>query len=74
MNKVAQLKPVPALPPDLPGRLRKLADDVEAGIVTAMAVGYVCEGSYEFLWPSSLAESLTITTLMQASALDNFRR
>jgi hypothetical protein len=74
VNKITQLKPVPALPPDLPGRLRQMADDVEAGRVTAMVVGYVCEDSYEFLWPSSLTESLTITALLQASALDRFRR
>jgi hypothetical protein len=47
---------------------------VEAGRVTAMVVGYVCEDSYEFLWPSSLTESLTITALLQASAWDRFRR
>jgi hypothetical protein len=74
VSKIVQLIPVPALPPDLPGRLRQLADDVEAGRVTEMAVGYVCEGEYEFLWPSSLVDSLTITTLMKASALDRFRR
>ena len=44
-DKLARLKTVPALPPDLPGRLRQMAEDVEAGRVTAMAVGYVCDGS-----------------------------
>jgi hypothetical protein len=74
MSNITKLAPLPALPPDLPGRLRQLADDVEAGRVTAMVVAYVCDDCYEFLWPSSLTESLTITTLAQASALDRLRR
>ena len=74
MNKITALKPPPLLPPDLPGRLRQMAEDVEEGRVTAMVVGYVCDGCYEFLWPSSLTDSLTIATLAQASALDRLRR
>mgnify|MGYP003442502533 CR=1 FL=1 len=71
---VTALKPLPPLPYDTAARLRELADDVEAGKVTAMAVGYVYEGCYEFLWPSSIIESMTITTLMQAAAIDRMRR
>ena len=74
MGKITQLKQMSKLPADLPGRLRQMADDVEAGSVTAMVVGYVCDDKYEFMWPSSLIESLTIATLLQASALDRFRR
>lgn len=74
MTNLVQLKPAPALPADLPATLRRLADDVEAGKVTAMVVGYVCDDTYQFLWPSSLTDSMTITTLMQACALDRFRQ
>jgi len=74
MSNIKRLEVLPPLPPDLSARLREMADDVEAGRVTAMIVGYVFDGSYEFLWPSSLADSLTISTLAQASALDRFRR
>ena len=73
MNNVTKLIPAPSLPADLAGKLRQLAEDVEDGRVTAMAIGYVCDGSYAFLWPSSLTDSLTISTLMQARALDNVR-
>jgi hypothetical protein len=74
MDKVVTLKTLPPLPPDLPARLREMADDVEAGRITAMIVGYVCDDCYEFLWPSSMTDSLTIATLAQASALDRLRR
>lgn len=74
MSNVRKLEALPALPPDLPARLREMADDVEAGRVTAMIVGYVFDGVYEFLWPSSLNDCLTIATLAQASALDRMRR
>lgn len=65
----------PALPPDLPGVLRQLADDVEAGKVTEMIVGYVQgdTGTYKFLWPSSTLDSLTLTTLAHAEAVDRMR-
>jgi len=74
MASVVSLSVVPPLPADTAGRLRQLADDVEAGRVTALAVGYVFEGGYEFLWPSSLLDSMTLSTLMQASAIDRMRR
>jgi len=74
MSNVVTLKTLPQLPPDLPARLREMADDVESGRVTAMIVGYVCDGCYGFLWPSSMTDSLTIATLAQASALDRLRR
>jgi len=74
MDKVVPLKTLPPLPTDLPARLRGMADDVESGRVTAMVVGYVSDGCYEFLWPSSMNDSLIIATLAQASAIDRLRR
>ena len=73
MSNVTTLKPLPQLPPDLPDRLRELADDVEAGRVTSMVVAYVLDGGYAFMWPSSLVDSLTLATLAQASALERMR-
>ena len=72
MSLVA-LKRAPAMPLDTPSILRKLADDVEAGSVDSMVVAYVQDGSYCFLWPSSLIESMTLTTLAHASAVDRMR-
>jgi hypothetical protein len=74
MSNITQLKPLPAMPPDLPEILRRLADDVESGAITSMIVAYVQDGNYEFLWPSSLIESMTLTTIAQQTAIDRFRR
>jgi hypothetical protein len=74
VSNITTLKPLPHLPADLPDRLRRLVDDVEAGRVTSMVVAYVYDGAYEFLWPSSLVDSMTLTTLAQASAIDRMRR
>lgn len=71
---IAILRPPPALPADLPARLREMADDVEAGRVTAMVVAYVYDGHYEFLWPSSKLDSMTLTTLAHQAAIDRMRR
>ena len=72
-NNIKLLDKPRHLPGDVPARLRQLADDVEQGRVTAMAVGYVIDGGYEFMWPSSLVDSLTLASLMQASAVAKFR-
>ena len=74
MGSIIKLEPLRALPADLPDRLRELAVYVESGRVTEMIVGYVCDGNYEFLWPSSLLDSLTLATLAQANAVDRLRR
>ena len=73
MSNITTLKTLPLLPADLPRRLREMADDVESGRVTAMVVAYVFDGSYEYLWPSSLNDSLIISTLAQARAIDRYR-
>lgn len=73
VGDIVTLNVVAHLPPDLPARLRRMADDVEAGLVTAMVVAYVYEGRYEFLWPSSRADSVLLTALAHASALERMR-
>ena len=72
--QVKLLKQPSPMPADVPDRLRQLAADVESGRVTALVIGLVCDDNYEFVWPSSLNESLLIATLLQASALDRLRR
>ncbi len=71
---VVALPVLPPLPDDLPGRLRELADWVEKGIVTQMVLGFAVEGEYEFLWPSSLHDSVVLCSMMQQQAIDNMRR
>lgn len=74
MTNVRKLEPPKAMPDDFPAALRKLASNVESGRVTAMVVACVADGCYEFLWPSSLSESVLLTTMAQQSAIDNMRR
>jgi len=74
--KLTVLKsPRRALPADLPQELRNLASRVECGDVTEMVVAY-CSGSdgdYEYMFPSSLQESLLLATLLQARCIDRYR-
>ena len=74
MADIRKLELVPALPPDLPAKLREMAADVESGRITAMVVAYVEDDGYSFLWPSTPIESITLTALAQQTALDRFRR
>jgi len=73
MSNLVKLTPPNPLPPDLPEKLRELADRVEAGKVTAMTATFLEDGYYNYLWPSSLTESLIMATLAQAQALDRYR-
>lgn len=75
-GEVLHLKqvPKPALPSDTPAALRRLAEDIEAGTVTELVVAYVQDGDYCFLWPSTLIDSITLTTLAQSAAVDRMRR
>lgn len=73
MNVVPLTQPSP-LPAKFPDELRQLAADVEACKVTEMVVALVREGSFEFIFPSSGLDSLTLTMLAQATAIDRLRR
>lgn len=57
-----------ALPSDFPDILRKLADRIEAGEVTAF-VGVAVAEEYEYLWPMSLCDSVMLTSLLNHRAL-----
>ena len=64
MNIVEFKKPAP-MPGDFPSILRDLAGSVEKGQVTEFVCAAVIDGNYEFLFPSSLADSLLLATLLQ---------
>lgn len=70
MSSIVALKQPLKLPPDLPDVLRDLADKVASGRVTEMVVAYVIDDNFEYLWPSSLVDSVTLTTLAQAVRRD----
>lgn len=59
------------LPADFPGILRALADRIESGEVTQF-VGLAVSEEYEFLFPSSLHESLVLASLLQHRAAAKF--
>ena len=71
---VVALSPPRLLPRDLPATLRDLADRVERGDVTEMVVGFCERDGYEFLWPSSLHQSLILCVMLQQTAIDRMRR
>lgn len=68
MSNVRLLTPVAAMPADFPAALRDLADRVERGEVSSAVVAF-CTGHFEFLWPSSLVDSLVLTDLLHDAAL-----
>lgn len=59
--------------PDTPKVLRELADLCEAGRIESLVIGFVQDGSYNFWWPSSRNASLTLATLLQATAINRMR-
>lgn len=73
MGNVTALKTKPKLPDDLPEILRSLANEVESGAITDMVIGYVANGDYKFLWPSSLVDSLVLCDLAHSMALDRMQ-
>lgn len=57
------------IPSDFPGILRKIADRIEAGEITAF-VGMAVSEEYEFLWPMSLCDSVMLSSLLNHRALE----
>lgn len=76
MSNIHDLKlaPRPAMPADFPDVLRSLALLVEKGEITEMVIAMVHNDGYSFIWPSSMADSLVLTTLAQATAIDKLRK
>lgn len=57
------------IPSDFSGILRKLADRIDAGEITAF-VGVAVSEEYEFLWPMSLCDSVMLSSLLNHRALE----
>jgi len=72
MSNITVLKQSNPMPDDFPSMLRALADRVERGEITSF-VGAWSSENYEFLFPSSLSDSLVLATLLQRVAVDKFR-
>lgn len=73
MNNIFEIKKPPPLPPDLPGVLRELADDIEKGTVMEFVCAMVRNGQYEFHFPSSLASTLVLATLLQHRSIKRMK-
>jgi len=65
-------KPSIDLAPDFSAVLRELADAVDAGEIGGACVIVVRNGEYELHFPSSLSESLIMSTLLHRRATDKF--
>lgn len=63
-----------AINTDFPLRLRELADCAARGEIDSAVVAYVGpDGAFNFLWPSSLTDSLVLAAMLQGLALDRMR-
>jgi len=70
--KLAEIPKSSPLPPDFPAVLRALADRVERGEIAAF-VGAFSDGErFEFLYPSSLNNSLLLASLLQGRTVAKF--
>ena len=70
---VVSLKPRGALPDDTASQLRDLAERVEKGEITELVIALVSDDVFEFLFPSSLTESLVLANLLHQKCIDRFR-
>lgn len=66
--QVVKLEKRSALPADLPGILRAIADRIESGEITGF-VGLAVSEEYEYLWPMSLCDSVMLSSLLNHRAL-----
>ena len=53
--------------------LRKLADQVEAGVVVEAVIAFTDKEHYQYIWGASKAQSVLLSTLLQARAIANMR-
>lgn len=62
------------LAPGFAAILRELADTVDAGEISSMAVICVRDGQYELYMPSSINETILLATLLHRRAVDRVLR
>ncbi len=72
MSNLTVLKQTPRLPSDAAAQLRKIADSIDAGETTELCAAMVTNGSYEFLFVSSLTDSLVLASLLQHRCVERF--
>lgn len=72
MTNIRVLDTGKKLPADLSENLRELANKVDRGEITEFVAGYVINGEYEFLYPSSLNDSMILTSIMQHLTADKY--
>lgn len=53
------------VPPDVPFKLRKLADDIEAGDVEGVVVAYALRDDYKFIIGAKSEKSVVLGTLLK---------
>ena len=70
MNIIMMKRP----PSDLAARLRKMADDIDAGLLTDIVIASVTSGNYEFTYGASLLDCLVMSDLLHQSCIDRMRR
>lgn len=66
--------PIKRPPSDLAAVLRDMADRVDAGAITEMLVVRVENGSYEFMYGASLADSIVMASLLLHSCVERMKR
>ena len=72
MSNVKLLPTKNSIPPDTPVLLRALADRCERGEITSLVIALTADDSYEFIFPSSLNDSLVLADLLHAKCVNKF--
>lgn len=71
--KLVEFKPARALPEDVGGILRKLADRADAGELKSFVWAYEADGSYTVGIPSNLIDSLVLATMLHTTCVDRLK-
>lgn len=60
-------------PSDLSAVLRRLADDVDRGLCTSLIACYLQDDRYEFIYATSLFNSIGMASMLHANSIDRMR-
>ena len=60
-------------PDNLAADLRKIADAVDRGEITAMVAAFVEKGEYSFHYAASISSGLELATLLQHRCLERYK-
>lgn len=70
---LVDLKPPRKVPEDVGDILRRLADRADAGELDALVWAYQADGAYSVGIPSSLIDSLVLSTLLHSTCVDRLK-